>query len=81
MLGALLICYATPMLRSGDVGRALFFGIGIFWAIRLIVQIWYYEAELWRGNRAKICVHALAILLCLYFAGTCLWAGILTSKT
>lgn len=80
MLGVLMIFYANPLLRSGEVGRAVFFGLGVFWAIRLVVQIWYYKSELWRGHRGKTGLHVLAVALCLYFTGTCFVAGFLTAK-
>ena len=66
-----LAIFSTLTLRfASDVARAanplcvwLAASIGIFWAMRAVMQWTYYSSIHWRGDRARTCVHwALTII-------------------
>lgn len=78
LVGLLLLLYAEALLKAGELGRAIFHGLAFFWAIRLLVQLWYYDRSLWRGNRSKTILHIGVASLCVYFAVACAWAGFST---
>jgi hypothetical protein len=50
-------------------------GIGLFWAIRTILQVGYYSNSHWRGHAARTTAHVA--LLCVYggFAALYLWVA------
>lgn len=75
LLGLLLLVHAGAMLKAGELGRDIFLGLALFWAIRLLVQLWFYDRSLWRGHRPKTILHIALVMLCLYFAVACAWAG------
>ncbi|MEM8882445.1 MAG: hypothetical protein AAGD14_00075 [Planctomycetota bacterium] len=53
-------------LAYGDAIGPLGIGIGLFWAARVVVQLFYYDSSHWRGKRRETVIHF--ILLGLYGA-------------
>src|SRR6266581_3888215 len=43
--------------RANAIGGWLAAGIGIFWAIRAILQVAYYSSSHWRGQPARTVAH------------------------
>jgi len=65
LLGILcMIC--DKELVSTDLGRKICFGIGLFWFIRLIFQIFVYSPKLWIGKRFETAVHILFTAFWIY---------------
>jgi hypothetical protein len=56
--------YASALLEPSPLARAVLFGLMLFWGVRLLVQWFVYDWQLWRGNRFHTIVH---------FAFTGLW--------
>ncbi len=79
MFGLLFLIHARTMLSAGELGRLVFFGVGVFWATRFVVQTCYYHPSLWRGSSARTAIHVLVTILCLYLAAVCFWGGIATA--
>ena len=50
-------------------------GIGLFWAIRTMLQVGFYSSSHWRGQATRTVAHVA--LLCVYggFAALYLWAA------
>ena len=49
--------------RTDPVCRWLAAGIGIFWAIRTVIQVAYYSSSHWRGQTWRSAVHVALLLL------------------
>ena len=70
MMGLLLLTLPHALLAPTPLARAVCGGLAVFWIIRLWMQWFLYDAELWRGKRFETVMH---------FAFTGLW--ILLSAT
>src|SRR5215213_7936038 len=45
-----LLCLTSPTELNGSIfGKRIAFGLGIFWTIRLAIQIFGYSSALWKG--------------------------------
>jgi hypothetical protein len=66
MLGVLSLFFANALLEAGNLARIVLAGIIIFWLLRLIVQFFFYDASLWRGNRFHTFMHVALTLLWVY---------------
>ncbi|MBY0114395.1 MAG: hypothetical protein K2Y21_16415 [Phycisphaerales bacterium] len=78
LVGLLLLFHAGTILRSGELGRVIYLGLGVFWAARLAVQLWYYDRTLWQGDTAKTSLRIIVSGLCVYFATVFVWASFAT---
>jgi hypothetical protein len=65
--------------HASALGGWLAGGIGIFWAIRTILQITYYSSSHWRGQFGRTVIHILLLLLYGGMAAIYLWAAFRTS--
>ena len=50
-------------------------GIGIFWAIRTVLQIAYYSSSHWRGQPTRTLVHVILLMTYGSFAALYLWVS------
>jgi hypothetical protein len=77
IFGALSWRFAAEMASGADViGKWLCLGIGIFWAIRTVLQVTYYSSSHWRGQMGRTLAH-VALLVCYGGMGVVyLWAGL-----
>ena len=58
IFGATTLRFADAMAASGNEAcRWLSAGIGIFWAIRTVLQVTYYSASHWRGRPVRTAMH------------------------
>lgn len=58
IFGAITIRFAQPMgTAEFEMARWLAAGIGIFWAIRTGVQLFFYSASHWKGNKGRTAIH------------------------
>ncbi len=63
-----LLCLTTAHdLVTTKLGRRILLGMGVFWAVRLLIQFFGYSPELWRRKRFETGVHILFSLLWIYF--------------
>ena len=37
--------------------------IAIFWSVRVVIQVAYYSASHWRGNKARLLIHLLLLVV------------------
>jgi len=74
---AALTCRFAPEIASGNdpVCRWLACGIGIFWAIRAILQVAYYSSSHWRGIPSRTAVHIFLLVVYSGWAAAYLAAG------
>ena len=50
-------------------------GIGSFWAVRTVLQVFYYSSSHWRGQLGRTLVHIALLFLYGGFAAAYLWAA------
>jgi len=70
-----LLCFTSAAeLINTNLGKKISLGLGIFWAIRLLIQFFGYSPELWKGKKFETAMHiAFSILwtyLSIIFLGT-----------
>jgi hypothetical protein len=51
-------------------------GIGLFWAIRTVLQVTYYSSSHWRGQPGRTLVHLTLLILYGAFASIYLWSAL-----
>ena len=66
---------------AGDIagtpfGRTFAVAVGLFWAVRLVVQFVGYSGELWRGKRFETGVHVAFVVLWAGLCGVYGWVGL-----
>jgi len=60
LLGLLSVFYADELFKEA-LGEAVTSGIGLFWAIRLVLQFVWYSPKLWKGKPFETAVHFMFI--------------------
>jgi hypothetical protein len=66
--------------HTNALGGWLAAGIGIFWAIRTVLQVAYYSSSHWRGQMARTVIHIALLLLYGGMAAIYLWAAFGTTR-
>jgi hypothetical protein len=74
MFGLLALLYTPALLQPTPLARLVLAGLTIFWSVRLFVQLFVYDASLWRGDRGRTVLHIAFTLTWAYFAATFGWA-------
>lgn len=67
LMGVLCICCAEELVAT-PFGRKISLGIFIFWAVRLIFQLFIYSPKLWKGKKFETSIHILFSLLWIYLS-------------
>ena len=77
MMGLLLVLMPGALLQPEALARAVLAGLTVFWAARLLMQLFFYDAVLWRGKPFETTMHiafsGLWIFLSVTFA-VALWS-------
>lgn len=76
MFGALTWRFAPEFARAPhEIFRWLAMGIGLFWALRTVLQVTYYSSSHWKGRLDRTVIHV--VLLAVYggLAGTYITAA------
>lgn len=60
---------------TNDACRWLAAGIGVFWCIRTVLQVAYYDRSHWRGRPGRTVIHVALLVLYGGFAGCYLWTA------
>ena len=62
-----LLCLAEwSELLTGTLGKRISLVLGIFWMVRLYVQVFGYSSRIWRGKAFETIVHILLLLFWTY---------------
>ncbi|MHC4955409.1 MAG: hypothetical protein ACYTGZ_16270 [Planctomycetota bacterium] len=61
--------FGDAMLAGESLARAVARGIGVFWAIRVGIQFFYYSPNLWRGKGPQTLAHVVLAVLYSFMAG------------
>jgi hypothetical protein len=68
LLGLLCLTSADSLLNT-HLGKRICLGLGVFWAVRLYVQLFVYSSKLWKGKTFETIMHILFIALWAYASG------------
>lgn len=71
-MGLLCLTSANELI-STTIGKRISLGLGVFWLIRLIIQLFVYSKELWSGKKFETGVHIFFTLLWAYLSSVFLW--------
>jgi hypothetical protein len=66
--------------HANAIGVWLATGIGIFWAIRTVLQVAYYSSSHWRGQPGRTVIHIVLLFMYGGMAAIYLWAAFGTSR-
>jgi hypothetical protein len=78
MAGVSLAC-THELLAPSRLSRALLAGMSLFWFARLLVQWFYYDRSIWRGNRFRTAMQFVFTFLWCYLSGAfafALWQNV-----
>ena len=67
LMGLLCLTSYNEIIET-KLGKRLALGFGIFWTIRLVIQLFGYSKKLWQGKKFETTVHLAFILLWSYFS-------------
>lgn len=67
LMGYLCLSSSNELITT-PLGKKISVGFGIFWTARLLIQIFGYSSELWRGKRFETMVHISFLLLWTYLS-------------
>ena len=68
--GLLLVALPHELLNPTPLARAVLGGLAIFWGLRLWMQWFMYDRELWLGKRFETTMHILFSGLWVFLAAT-----------
>jgi hypothetical protein len=76
IFGLLTWRFAGGLAANRDaIGVWLAAGIGVFWAIRTVLQVTYYSSSHWRGQFGRTVIHILLLFIYGGMAAIYLWAA------
>ena len=56
LMGLLCLTSAADLIQT-PLGRRISLGLGVFWGIRLVIQLFGYSSKLWRGKPFETLAH------------------------
>lgn len=75
LIGLLCMTSATDLIQT-KLGKTISLGLGIFWATRLIFQLFVYSKKLWKGKVFETTIHIVFTILWIYLTSIFLWTGL-----
>jgi hypothetical protein len=66
--------------HANAIGAWLAAAVGIFWAIRTVLQITYYSSSHWRGQFGRTVIHNVLLFVYGGMAAIYLWAAFGTTR-
>lgn len=70
LLMGILCITSTIELITTNLGKQISLGFGIFWGVRLFIQLFGYSTKLWRGKTFETTVHFIFTFLWTYLTWT-----------
>lgn len=67
MIGILCLTSSTELVKT-SFGKKISLGLGIFWSIRLVFQLFIYSPKLWKGKRFETSMHVLFTFFWIYMS-------------
>ena len=79
LFSALLLTSGAELLEPTRLSRAVLAGLTIFWALRMLMQWFFYSPAIWRGHRFNTVMHyvfsATWVYVTIVFAAA-LWSNL-----
>lgn len=75
LIGLLCLTSATNLTQT-KLGETISLGLGIFWATRLIFQLFVYSPKLWKGKIFETTIHILFTILWIYLTSVFFWTAL-----
>lgn len=72
LIGVLCLTSSKEIIES-LLGKRIALGIGIFWFLRLLTQLFGYSPKLWKGKRFETSIHVIFIILWAYLSWMFVW--------
>ena len=67
LMGLLCLTSSTELIET-TLGKKISLGLGVFWIIRLFIQLFIYSPNLWKGKTFETSVHILFSMLWSYLS-------------
>jgi len=67
LMGLLCLTSSNDLLHT-SLGKRVSLGFGIFWAMRLIIQLFVYSTKNWKGKMFETIIHSLFVVLWTYLS-------------
>ncbi len=68
LLMGLLCLLSTNELLDTRLGKTISLGLSIFWFARLLVQLFVYSSDLWKGKSFETIIHVLFSIFWIYLS-------------
>ena len=66
LMGILCLISSNDLINS-MLGRRISMGLGIFWGLRLFIQLFGFSSSLWKGKTFETSMHFLFTIIWIYF--------------
>ena len=66
LMGILCMISSNDLINS-MLGRRISMGLGVFWGLRLFIQLFGFSSSLWKGKTFETSIHFLFIIIWVYF--------------
>ncbi len=76
LTSVLLLTSADVLVEPSPLSRAVLIGLTIFWALRMLMQWFFYSSDIWRGNGFFTAMHVIFSAMWMYMTavfGAALW--------
>lgn len=67
LMGLLCLTSSIEIIET-NLGKKLSLGLGIFWTIRLFIQLFVYSPKLWKGKTFETIIHIIFLILWTYIS-------------
>lgn len=64
-IGLLCLTSASDLIGT-PLGRKIAIALSVFWALRLVFQLFVYSAALWKGKKFETFIHVMAVGFWIY---------------
>lgn len=75
LMGLLCLTSAHELVKT-SLGKKVSLGFGIFWTCRLLIQLFGYSSQLWKGKKFETLVHMVFTCTWIYLSVVFLTAGL-----
>lgn len=67
LMGILCLTSSNELIET-ILGKKISLGLGIFWTVRLFIQLFGYSTDLWKGKKLETSIHILFSIFWIYFS-------------
>ena len=75
LMGLLCLASSNELIETA-LGKRVSLGFGIFWGCRLLIQLFVYSTQLWKGKVFETLVHIVFTSAWIYFSTIFLLVGL-----